>query len=410
MSLEFSIFTLPNGIRVIHKHTTGDVSHCGIIINAGSRDEEEHQQGLAHFIEHVIFKGTKKRKAFHILNRIDSVGGELNAYTSKEETCIYTSFLNEFYERAIELIVDITFHSVFPQKELEKEKDVIIDEINSYQDTPSEQIFDDFEDLLFEGHPIGRNILGTVESVKSFDKKEIEKFIKKNYVTSEIVLSSVGNIDEKKLKAIATKYLGAIPANTSPRVRAPFKNYKPKTKTISRDIYQAHAVLGNIAYKSSDKRKTALTLLNNILGGPAMNSRLNLAIREKFGITYNLESNYTPYSDTGVFTIYLGTDTKTLDRCISLIHKELKKLREQKLGTMQLSQAKQQLIGQIALAQEGRVNLMVAVGKSLLLYNKVDSLEKIYKKINDVTSDEILEVANTIFTEKKLSTLIYKKN
>jgi len=406
--MEFLRHTLSNGIRIIHKqYEDADVSHCGLIINAGTRDEEEDQQGLAHFIEHVVFKGTKKRKSFHILNRIDSVGGELNAYTSKEETCIYASFLNRYYDRAIELLQDITFNSIFPDKEIEKEKDVIIDEINSYQDNPSEQIFDDFEDLVFAGHPIGRNILGTEQSVRQFKRRDINSFITKNYTTDEIVLSSAGNIDFAKLVEICENYLGTVKKTTRNFKRAPVKNYKPKVIESARDTFQAHCMLGSPAQSVKNSDKTAMILLNNMLGGPAMNSRLNLSIREKYGFTYNLESNYTAYTDTGIFNIYLATDNKTLEKCLKLIRKELKKLREQKLGTMQLNNAKLQLIGHIALSQESRINTMLAAGKSLLIFDRVESLEKIYKKIETISSEKLLDISNQVFDERHLSRLTY---
>jgi predicted Zn-dependent peptidase len=404
---DYFLLTLKNGIRIIHKQTDDEVAHCGLIINAGSRDESEEEQGIAHLIEHVLFKGTKKRKAFHILNRIDSVGGELNAYTTKEETCIYASFQSNYFERALELISDITFNSTFPEKEISKEKAVIADEINSYLDNPSEQIFDDFDELLFHNHPLGKNILGTPESLKKIKRKDILNFIQKNYSGNQIVFSSIGNISESKLKALVEKYLGDIKLKSSNRIRKNFKAYKSKTIETQKDTNQAHCILGNLAFGVNHKDRTTLVLLNNLLGGPSMNSRLNLAIREKYGFTYNLESNYAIFTDTGLFSVYMGTDTKHIERCVQLVHKELDLLKNKKMGSQQLQSSKQQLIGNIALAQESKVNLMLSLGKSILLFNKVDTLSSIYKKIESITPEKILETANLVFDAKQLSRLTY---
>ncbi|MDQ3192052.1 MAG: insulinase family protein [Bacteroidota bacterium] len=406
--MEINIFTLANGIRIVHKETPGAaVAHCGFLIDVGSRDEEEHEQGLAHYIEHVLFKGTSKRRAFHILNRLDAVGGEINAYTTKESTCIFASFLTEHFERAFELLKDITFDSVFPEKEIEREKDVIIDEINSYLDSPSEQIFDDFEDQMFKGHPLGRNILGTISSVRNFTRNDILNFIKKHYTPERIVFSVVGNFTGDYVKKLTDKYLSQISKQPNLYKRQLFKGYKPDEQTHKKTTYQAHYTVGNVAYSRKNKKKIPLILLNNMLGGPAMNSRLNLAIREKFGYTYNLESNYSAYSDTGLFSVYLGTDIQFLNKTINLVKKELDKFREKKLGAMQLHYGKKQLIGQIAMAQENKAGLMLAIGKSLLYTGKVETLPDIFAKIENISADELLVVANEIFNEKKLSSLTY---
>lgn len=407
MQKEFIQLTLKNGIRVIHKQTTDEVAHCGIIINAGSRDEGENEQGIAHLIEHVLFKGTKKRKAFHILNRIDSVGGELNAYTTKEETCIYASFLARYFERSVELISDIAFHSTFPDKEIKKEKAVIVDEINSYLDNPSEQIFDDFDEQIFAKHPLGKNILGTPQSLKSISRKDILNFVQRNYSANQLVFCSIGNVEEDALKRILEEHLGGVKLKQSEQNRAVFKNYKASEVELKKDTNQSHCILGNIAYGVHHKDRTALVLVNNLLGGPAMNSRLNLAIREKYGFTYNLESNYAIFTDTGLFSVYMGTDSKYLERCVELVQKELTLLKTKSLGSMQLQTAKQQLIGNIALAQESKVNLMLSLGKSILLFNKVDKLSDIYKKIESISAQKILDISNYVFETKQLSRLTY---
>lgn len=404
---EFEIFELKNGIRVIFKPTLSEAAHCGLLINAGTRDEQEHEQGLAHYIEHTLFKGTSKRKFYHILSRIDSVGGELNAYTSKEETCIYASFQNQYLERAIELIADITFNSNFPAKEIEKEKLVIIDEISSYQDSPSEQIFDDFEEHIFSNHPLGRNILGTEESVRSFSRKHILNFIKTHYTNKNMVLCIAGNFDLKKVQYLAQKYIEPIVHKGDPIIRKKPAAYKPFYHQIKKNTHQSHCCMGTRAYATNSKQKLGLVLLNNLLGGSAMNTRLNLNIKEKYGFTYNLDSSYAAYSDTGIFNIYLGTDKNYLDKTIALILKELKKLRDTKLGVLQLEGAKRQLCGNIALAQDNNASVILALGKSLLYFNKVDELDELYTKINKLNASEILAIANEIFEEKKLSYLIF---
>ncbi|MBI9059112.1 MAG: insulinase family protein [Labilibaculum sp.] len=404
----FETHTLSNGIRLIHHSVNANVAHCGIILNTGSRDEKEEEWGIAHYIEHVVFKGTTKRKAYHILSRMEDVGGELNAYTTKEETCVYTTFLDKDYKRALELIGDITFNSIFPEKELEKEKEVILDEINSYKDSPSELIFDDFEELIFKDDPIGRNILGTPKHVKAFKRDDILNFIKNNYHTDQMVISSVGNIDFKKLVKMVEKFFGHIPESIRTTKRTKPNSYKARTQTMIKKTYQRHCVMGNIAYDLDDERRIPLSLLTNILGGPGMNSRLNMSLRERHGLAYNIEANYTPYADTGVFSIYFGTDKGNLDKCLSLINKEMDLLCTKKLGPGQLTRAKNQMIGQIAISSENNENLMLSIGKSFLLYNRIDSLDELYQKVESITAEQLIEVANEILNKDLLTTLMYK--
>ena len=406
--MDLLLNTLGNGIRLVHHRIPGLVGHCGLMINVGSRNETNSEHGIAHFIEHVLFKGTKKRKAYHILSRLEDVGGELNAYTTKEETAIHASFLKEDYERAIELISDITFNSIFPEKEIEKEKDVIIEEINSYLDNPSELIFDDFEELIFSGQPIGRNILGTPESVKSFSKEMITNFISNNYNTNEIVFCSVGNISDEKILKLFTTYFSDIVTEQTVKRNDKTWLYKPASITKKKDTYQNHCIMGNVAYDLKDKRRMRLFLLNNILGGQGLNSRLNLSLREKNGFAYNVESSYNPYFDTGIFSIYFGTDSQYLDKSIAIAMTELKKLRTKKLGTIQLSKAKNQIKGYLARGYENHESLMLSLGKSLVVFDKIDSIEDLCSKIDNVTASELLETANDIFEPSQLSTLIYK--
>lgn len=402
--------TLSNGIRIVHRQIQGYVSHCGIIINAGSRDELGNEQGIAHLIEHSLFKGTSKRRSYQILSHMENVGGEINAFTTKEDTCIYTSFLNKFLERAIDIMSDITFHSTFPDKEIEKEKEVVLDEINSYRDNPAEEIFDEFEKLIFHDHPIGRYILGDPECIKKFKKSHLTKFIRRSYNTDEIVLCYVGNIEFAEFLKFAEKYFSRIPVNNRQWKRMKFRTYKPFQKIILKPIHQTHCMIGNIAYSAKDKRRPQMILLNNILGGPGMNSRLSMNIREKYGFCYNIESNYTPFSDTGIFGIYLGTEQENIERTTSLVNKELDKFRNEKLGTLQLHRAKLQLMGQLAISYEQSLNEMLSMGKSFLEFNKVDSIEKINAKIESITAAQLQDAANDIFNQDELSTLIYKSD
>jgi predicted Zn-dependent peptidase len=400
--------TLKNGIRLVHHKKPGIVGHCGLIINTGSGNETDDEHGIAHLIEHMLFKGTKHRKAFHIFSRLEDVGGELNAYTTKEETAVHASFLTNDYERAIDLISDLVFHSVFPPKEIEKEKEVVIEEINSYRDNPAELIFDDFEEIIFPNQAIGRNILGRPETVRSFNRKKILDFIRKNYCTDKMVFCSVGNIDEKEIVRLFTRYFSEVPARLSGSATPARYKYSPASVVRNMDTWQTHCIMGNVAYDLKDRRRMGMFLLNNILGGQGLNSRLNLSLREKNGYAYNVESNYSPYCDTGVFSIYFGTDSQNLEKSIAITCKELEKLKTKKLGTIQLNKAKNQMKGYIARGYENYENLMLSLGKSILVFNKIDSIGNICRKIDKLTASEIIDTANDIFDPGKLSTLIYK--
>jgi hypothetical protein len=405
--MDYQVHHLQNGIRVLHKPSPSNISHTCIIINAGSRDENPSKDGLAHFIEHLLFKQTEKRNTNQILNRLELVGGDLNAYTTKEYTCVHASFLKPHLERSLDLFEDIVFHSVFPEEEMKKEKDVILDEIASYQDQPDEAINDDFEDLLFEGHPLGRNILGTPLTVQGLTKQDITDYHKANYRTDEIIIGILGDYDFKTIIRLSEKVFGGIPTNLPERIREKTGTYSAKNLVFTKPINQSHCVIGNRSYSMHHKQKTAFLLLNNLLGGTGMTSRLNLEIREKYGIAYTIESNYTPMSDTGIFSIYFGTDTEKTEKAIKLVEKELRKLREHKLGPVQLRQAKDKFIGQIALGEENRIGLLISMSKSLLDYGRVDSLEEIFAKINAVSDSQVLEIANEMFDPKELSVMIF---
>ncbi|MFO7997632.1 MAG: pitrilysin family protein [Bacteroidales bacterium] len=404
----YQTHTLPNGIRLVHKQSQSMVAHCGMAINAGSRDEQENEQGLAHFIEHVIFKGTQKRRTFHILSHMENVGGEINAYTTKEDTCIYASFMSPFYKRWFDLLSDIVFQSVFPPRELDKEKDIIIDEINSYKDSPGEQIFDDFDGVVFKDHPLGRNILGKPALIRRFNRDSIQAFMAGNYLTEEMVICSVGNIPFPHLIKLAEIYLGHVPRGSRKNRRQAFTGYQPEIKYVKRRNHQAHCVLGNQAYHSTHPLKTTMVLLNNMLGGPGLNSRLNMAVREKHGFCYNIESHYHPFTDSGIFSIYFGTDAGYTEKTLAIIYRELARLRENRLGILQLKRAKQQLTGQVAISFESNLSEMLSMGKSLLVYNRVDSLEEINQKIEAISSAQLLEAANQVFEPESLSILGFR--
>lgn len=399
---------LPNGLRIIHKPTLSKVAYCGFAIDAGTRDEEENEQGMAHFVEHLIFKGTEKRKAWHILNRMENVGGDLNAYTNKEETVVYSAFLTEHLERAMELLGDIVFHSTFPQHEIEKETEVIIDEIQSYEDTPSELIFDDFEDLIFRNHPLGRNILGKPDLLRGFRSEDVLSFTRRYYQPGNMVFFVQGQYDFKKVVRLATKYFSDVPAVdvVSRRVSPPL--YVPEQLTIAKDTHQAHVMIGSRGYHAFDDKRTALYLLNNILGGPGMNSRLNVALRERRGLVYTVESNLTSYTDTGAFCIYFGTDLEDMDTCLRLTYKELKRMRDNKMSPSQLAAAKKQLIGQIGVASDNFENNALGMAKAYLHYHKYESSESVFQRIEALTAEQLLEVANEMFAEPYLSTLVYR--
>lgn len=406
--MQYNEYTLQNGLRIIHEPTLSKVSYCGFAIDAGTRDEAENEQGMAHFVEHLIFKGTEKRKAWHILNRMENVGGDLNAYTNKEETMVYTAFLTEHLERALELLGDIVFHSTFPQHEIEKETEVIIDEIQSYEDNPSELIFDDFEDMIFRNHPLGRNILGKPDLLRSFRTEDVLSFTHRFYRPGNMVFFVQGKYDFKKIIRLAEKYLSDIPAMPMDNQRIAPPLYVPEHLVVPKDTHQAHVMIGSRGYNAYDDKRSALYLLNNILGGPGMNSRLNVSLRERRGLVYNVESNLTSYTDTGAFCIYFGTDMEDMDTCLKLTYKELKRMRDVKMTSSQLAAAKKQLIGQIGVASDNFENNALGMAKTFLHYHKYESSELVFKRIESLTSEQLLEVANEMFAEEYLSTLIYR--
>lgn len=406
--MQYNIHTLSNGLRIIHEPSSSKVAYCGFAVDAGTRDEAENEQGMAHFVEHLIFKGTRKRKAWHILNRMENVGGDLNAYTNKEETVIYSAFLTEHFGRALELLADIVFHSTFPQNEIEKETEVIIDEIQSYEDTPSELIFDDFEDMIFRNHPLGRNILGRPDLLKKFRSEDAMAFTSRFYQPSNMVFFVLGDFNFQKIVRQVEKLLVDLPLVTVENQRTIPPLYVPEQLVVHKETHQAHVMIGSRGYNAYDDKRTALYLLNNILGGPGMNSRLNVSLRERRGLVYTVESNLTSYTDTGAFCIYFGTDPEDVDTCLKLTYKELKRMRDVKMTSSQLMAAKKQLIGQIGVASDNNENNALGMAKTFLHYNKYESSESVFRRIEALTAEGLLEVANEMFAEEYLSTLIYR--
>ncbi len=405
---ECNLYTLPCGLRVIHQPTLSKVAYCGFAVDAGTRDETWDEPGMAHFVEHLIFKGTRKRKAWHILNRMEHVGGELDAYTNKEETVVYSVFLAEHFSRAFELLSDIVFHATFPERELAHETEVIIDEIQSYEDTPSELIFDDFEGMLFEGHPLGRNILGDPERLKRFRSEDAAAFASRFYHPGNMVFFVQGNIAFKRIVRMAERLLADVPVIDVDNRRLPPPPYTPMRKELHRDTHQAHVMIGCRGYQACDEKRTALYLLNNVLGGPGMNSRLNLSLRERRGLVYNVESNLTCYTDSGTFSIYFGCDEADLQRCADLVDKELRRLRENKMSASTLAAAKKQLIGQIGVAADNNENNVLGMAKTFLHYNVHETPEAVYHRIDALTPEMLWDVSNELFVPENLSTLVYR--
>ncbi|WP_412466711.1 M16 family metallopeptidase [Pedobacter sp. KLB.chiD] len=401
--MEYNVHTLPNGIRLLHVPAASAISHACIIVNTGSRDEPEGKAGLAHFIEHLIFKRTEKRNTNQILNRLESVGADLNAYTTKEYTCVHASFLNPYLDRTLDLFNDIVFHSTFPEEEMDKEKSVILDEISSYLDQPEEAINDDFEDMLFAGHALGNNILGTAESVQHFTREDVINFRKANYRTNEIVVAVLGNYTLNHVVKTGSRYFIDVEENNPNRLRVKSTIHPPGNTTIYKPIMQAHCILGTQAYSTHQSQKVPLMLLNNYFGGNGMSSVLNLQIREKYGIAYTIESNFSPLSDTGIFSIYFGTDKEKQAKALSLIFREIKKLRDRPLNDFQLQKAKNKFIGQIALGEENRIGLIISMAKSLIDHDKIDSLATVFEKINAVTTKQMIEVNNEILAIDQLN-------
>lgn len=405
--MEYEIIRLSNGIRVVFQYQNLPVTHVCMVINAGSRDESAGKYGVAHFIEHLLFKRTERRSTQQIINHLESVGGDLNAYTTKEYTCVHASILQPYLSRALDLFEDIFFHSTFPDIELDKEKSVIVDEMASYLDSPEESIVDDFEDLVFQGSGLGHNILGLEDQLLALQKGDIVDFMQANYDTNEMVIGITGNYTLKEVERLLHKVFGTVPSNTITRLRNDVKPLVEQHIAVGKPINQVHYMLGSLAYNYRDDRKTGLLLLNNMLGGMGMGSILNLSIREKYGIAYTIESNYTIFSDTGLFSIYLGTDEEKVEKAKKLVFKELAKLSEQPLSETAVKKAKQKFIGQIALTEENRMSMIISAAKNVMDYDRVILLDEVIEKIQHLTSKELLEIAQDVFDPKKMLSLSF---
>ena len=397
-----------NGIRLIHRLNRSAVAHFGLIVHTGTREELSEEHGLAHFMEHMFFKGTQKRSAYQIISRLEDVGGEVNAYTTKEETALHASFLKEDYMRSMELIQDIFLHSTFPEKERIMEAEVILNEIQSYDDSPSELIFDRAEELLFPNHSIGRNILGSEESLARFDTGMLIKFLKENYATEEMVLSFIGNVPFDLVRKAGERYFGEIPHKSRIRKRIRPEAASGIRLTEKRDTFQKHVMLLGEAYQLTDKRRLQLYLLNNILGGPGMNSRLNMALRERRGYSYSAESHYAPYTDTGALMIYFSCDPEKLQKSMQVTRDEINKLRTRLIPDKRMINARKQLMGQLAISYENNEHMMLTAGKRMLIFNQVDNLETIRKNLEGISAVQLRESANEILHTKNLNLLIFE--
>ena len=458
--MKYNTYTLDNGLRIIHLPSDSKVVYCGYQINAGTRNEEPGEEGLAHFCEHVTFKGTERRKAWHILNCLESVGGDLNAYTNKEGTVYYSAILKEHIARAVDLLSDIVFHSVYPQTEIDKEVEVICDEIESYNDSPAELIYDEFENILFKGSPLGHNILGTAEQVRAFKTEDALRFTRKLYRPDNAIFFAYGDIDFKKLVKLIQKALGECPKGrelacsadcksaetpTEERIaeKTPTKeriteetptgetpteemeagdaNHKVQsskfnvqskvagqTIVMQKNTHQAHVMIGTRAYDVNDDRRMPLYLLNNMLGGPGMNAKLNLALREHNGLVYTVESTMVSYGDTGTWSIYFGCDEHDVKRCLRLVRKELDKFMQKPLSDAQLKAAKKQIKGQIGVACDNRENFALDFGKSFLHYGWEKNVDRLYEQVDEITAAQIQAVAQELFDKDRLTTLIFK--
>jgi len=402
-----TIFELSNGIRVVHQYIpTTNIVHCGIILGIGSRDESIETQGIAHFWEHMAFKGTKKRTSLDIIKSLDSVGGELNAFTDKEKIVFYASVRDQYFERAVDVLTDITFQSTFPEKELEKERGVILEEMAMYFDNPDDALQDEMEALIFKGHSIGMNILGNEQTVRSFKKKDFISFFKKHADSRKIVFSCVGNIPLEQVEQMAKIYLESKPAFKSIIRRKKFNTYKQREAILQRGVKQTRCAFGRNSYPLMNQNRIPFFLLNNILGGPGMNSRLSLSVREKYGLVYAIDAQYLAYADTGMFAIYFGTEPKQVGKCMILVRKELDKLCNTPLSARELASAKEQIKGQLAMSEENNQGLMIMMGRAVIDLDRVPLLEEVYEKINEVDASRLQDIACEMFDENNLSSLI----
>ena len=405
--LEPTCITYKRGLRLVYLHKPSEVAHVGFFFRAGSRFEKKNQTGLAHFLEHCVFKGTKKRNGIQTISRIDEVGGELNAYTAKEELCLHASFPKSHTARALELLSDISINPVFTKKEVEKEKEIIFDEINSYLDSPYDKIFDDFEEELFKGHALGNNILGVKEGLVNLNKKDLEGFVKDYFSKENLVVSFVGDISLKVIERMLGKHLHAMPEKGSQVKIDPFSGYKPFRIVRKEANYQAHLVMGGMAPSYFNTSRTAMAMLMNMIGGPAMNATLNISLRERHVLAYSVEANYVPYADVGFWQVYVGCESKNIKKSLKLIENELDRLQKKPISTAKLTKLKQQFKGQLALSMDVNSGLMHSLGKSLLAFGQIDTIEEIHKSIDSISADELQKLAQTYMQKSEVSSLVF---
>ena len=401
--------TLSNGLRVIHQPSDSNVVYCGYELNVGTRNEEPGYEGMAHFCEHVSFKGTKRRKSWHISNALESVGGDLNAYTNKEDTVYYAAVLKEHTARAIDLLTDIVFYSTYPQAEIDKEVEVICDEIESYNDSPAELIYDEFENLLFANHALGHNILGTAERVRSFKTADAQRFTQRYYRPENSIFFLYGDVDFKRVVRLlerATSDFAPSKPIIEPALNQPLPPNMPDFIEKNHGTHQAHVMVGTRGYDIHDKRRMSLYLLNNLLGGPGMNARLNLSLRERHGLVYTVESSMVSYCDTGVWAIYFGCDPKDVGRCLKLVRKELDRVIQKPLSDTQLRAIKKQIKGQIGVACDNRESFALVFGKSYLHYGWERDLNSLFRHIDEVTAESMQQVAAELMQQERLTTLV----
>ena len=407
--MKYNIATLANGLRVIHLPNNSKIAYCGYQIKAGTRNEKPGDEGLAHFCEHVTFKGTQTHTSTAIINKLESVGGDLNAFTNKEDTVFYSAIPVEHFAKAVDVLSDIVFYSIFPQAEIDKEVEVICDEIESYNDSPAELIYDEFENLVFKGHPLGHNILGSADRVRGFATADAMRFTQQYYRPDNAIFFVYGNIDFKRLVKTLEKLTPRQQQESLADEAKEVANGRlPELTILNHDTHQAHVMIGNRAYSATHPLRIPLYLLNNMLGGPGMNARLNVILRERRGLVYSVESSMVCYGDTGLWAVYFGCDPHDVNRCVRLVKSEFNRLMEKPLSEKTLAAAKRQIKGQLAVACDNNENFAIDFGKSFLHFGDEKDIEKLYQKIDAVTAEQIQQVAKEIFDKDSLATLVIK--
>ena len=419
--------TLDNGLRVVYAPSPTNTVYLGLALDAGTRDEKDGESGMAHFAEHLSFKGTDRRTSRQIITYMESVGGDLNAFTGKEETVYYCTCQKEHFSRAMDLLFDVVFHSKYPQEEMDKEVEVVIDEIESYNDSPSELIYDDFEAMLFQGHPLGRSILGNAERLRAYKTEDVQNYTSRLYVPSNAVLFVYGNVSEKEIMKQIRKEDPPQPSLQGGRAsinrlsgHIGSTSYSPPYREglgvgpvsgshiIHKDTHQAHIMMGARAFGGTHPKHLALFLANNILGGPGLSSRLNLALREKRGLVYTVESTLTTYTDTGVWAIYFGCDHHDAEKCKRIVKRELQRLCDAPLSEKALNAAKRQIIGQIALSYDNFESVAIGMGKRMLHYGRTQTKEQFIDRIQALTAEQVWDAAREIFNPENLTILEYR--